>query len=247
MKDAHDLSAITEGWPYRQGEIHARRLEGADGKPRLQLRVDLGVLQMEVEGRPDGRRPHGYRSLLDYLRSLERTTAAAGRRPLSAAECAELQQEAVQFYYRYLAWSSLEEWDGVVRDTTHNLELMELVRRRVPDAQTAWQFLQFYPYLRMMNAQAWAQKRLMSGHNDTAVKAIEEGLADIRRFAAEHGLEDTPARMQEIRALTDLLLSIQTRQPASRSEALRAELQEAIESEDFERAATLRDQLRRLV
>ena len=32
--------------------------------------VDMGLLQMEVEGRPDGERPHGYETYFDYLLSL---------------------------------------------------------------------------------------------------------------------------------------------------------------------------------
>ena len=33
------------------------------------MRVELGLLQMELTGRPDGVRPHGFDSLLDYFES----------------------------------------------------------------------------------------------------------------------------------------------------------------------------------
>src|SRR5216110_585605 len=61
-----DLNTITDNWPYESGTIKVRRITGLDGREKLQLRVDLGVLQMEMTGRPDGRRPHNCESLLEY-------------------------------------------------------------------------------------------------------------------------------------------------------------------------------------
>src|SRR5688572_1160002 len=37
-----------------------------DGQEKIQLRVDLGLLQMNVQGRPDGKRPLGHPSLFEY-------------------------------------------------------------------------------------------------------------------------------------------------------------------------------------
>src|SRR5205823_11032847 len=61
-----DLNTILKGWSHESGSIKVRKIAGLDGREKLQLRVDLGVLQMEVAGRPDGRRPHGCESLLEY-------------------------------------------------------------------------------------------------------------------------------------------------------------------------------------
>ena len=33
------------------------------------MRIDLGLLQMEINGRPDGQRPQGSESLLDWQES----------------------------------------------------------------------------------------------------------------------------------------------------------------------------------
>ena len=42
----------------------------------MQLRIDLGILQMEMTGRPDGQRPHNCESLLVYhQRRAERAEA----------------------------------------------------------------------------------------------------------------------------------------------------------------------------
>ena len=65
-----DITDILEGWEYKPKEISARKIIGKDGKEKIQLRLDLGLLQMEIDGRPDGKKPYGYESLLEYYKSL---------------------------------------------------------------------------------------------------------------------------------------------------------------------------------
>src|SRR5438552_3756040 len=61
-----DITPVLKGWDYESGTINVRKINGVDGMPKLQMRLDLGLLQMEMSGRPDGARPHGYESLLEY-------------------------------------------------------------------------------------------------------------------------------------------------------------------------------------
>ena len=51
-----DISNLTSGWPYDADEVRARWIQADDGTRKVQLRLDLGVFQMEIEGRPDGTR-----------------------------------------------------------------------------------------------------------------------------------------------------------------------------------------------
>ena len=96
---------------------------GVVGPPR-EVRLDLGVLQMEMEGRPDGARPESFESLLDYQKDrLERYSRQSGGAEgfvLSRDECRRLREEAVQYYHRYVGLFALSEYAGVVRDTTRN-------------------------------------------------------------------------------------------------------------------------------
>lgn len=71
-----DITAILDDWPFEPGQISARMIQAEDGEPRIQIRLDLGLLQMHTEGRPDGEEPNGFRSLLDYFEAME----DAGRR-----------------------------------------------------------------------------------------------------------------------------------------------------------------------
>ena len=63
-----DLQQALRDWPYEPEKISVRMILGGDGTVRIQMRVELGILQMEAQGRPDGYRPHGCESLLAYHR-----------------------------------------------------------------------------------------------------------------------------------------------------------------------------------
>jgi len=64
-----DISPILAEWEYQPGQLAVRIIAADDGEPRLQVRLDLGLLQMHLEGRPDGQTPFGFRSFLDYSES----------------------------------------------------------------------------------------------------------------------------------------------------------------------------------
>ena len=61
-----DISPLLNEWEYQPGQIGVRQFKGKDGIQKIQLRVDLGILQMNAHGRPDGKTPNGHESLLEY-------------------------------------------------------------------------------------------------------------------------------------------------------------------------------------
>src|SRR2546429_2221454 len=64
-----DISHLLQAWEYKPGQVVVRKFKGKDGREKIQLRVDLGLLQMNVQGRPDGKRPFGHPSLFEYHKS----------------------------------------------------------------------------------------------------------------------------------------------------------------------------------
>ena len=56
MARRKDIDDLLTQWRYEPGEVMARLVKAGDGREVLQMRVDMGVLQMEVQGRPDGAR-----------------------------------------------------------------------------------------------------------------------------------------------------------------------------------------------
>lgn len=240
-----DLNDILDGWDFDQSGIAARWIQGNEGHPKIQLRVNLGVLQMEVKGRPDGRQPEGHRTLLDFYKEKE-DEGLESDLFLGPAECSELQQEALQFYYRYLAFYALEYLDGVIDDTHHNLDLLSFVSQYAKDDDLAWQFLQFFPYVRMMNARARAEKMIQQKQYDAASRIATEALKDIRKFADNYDDQIVQESGQEIEILEELLQRIRDKKPRSREEQLQEDLCIAIQTENYEQAASLRDTLKSL-
>ncbi len=242
-----DLNSILGDWPYDPASVNARWVVGRDGKRKVQLRLDLGVLQMDPKGRPDGQRPFGQESLLAHYTEREVVEGTEMESfTIDAAACAELQQEAAQYYYRYISLYALRDLEGVVADTDHNLGIFELVSRHVEDDELAWQFLQFYPYVRMMNARAIAERLSGMQQFDEAIEALEEGIADIRDFWTEQGDEEDEEESREIEMLTDLLGDLRGSRPRSETDKLQDELSRAVATENYERAAILRDALKML-
>lgn len=243
-----DLNSLLGAWRYDPAAINARRIAGDDGRPKLQLRLDLGVLQMDVEGRPDGRHPNGFPSLVDFYLEREEKQEAAGETPfvISQPEAMELQQEAAQFYYRYIAFYALRDYERVVEDTEHNLDIIDIVDRHTEDDDLAWQFLQFYPYVRMMNARARGEWAAGQAAFEDAIQAVEDGLADVREFWSAHTEEGPDRHTREIDILNELLASLKKKRPRTQADVLNEELQRAIAAENYERAAALRDALQSL-
>src|SRR6202011_6421011 len=148
---------------------------GLDGHEKLQLRIDLGVLQMELSGRPDGVRPYGCESLLEYhQRRATRVEERGETYELTPEQCAELQQEGIQYYHRYLSLFQINDFAGVVRDTQRNLDLFDFVDAHTERDELSWTLQQFRPYVLMMNTRAKASIFLGQGK-------FPEAIAEIRR------------------------------------------------------------------
>ena len=245
-----DISPILESWPYEPGEVTARKITGLDGRPRLQMRLDLGLLQMEVRGRPDGQRPFGAESLLVYhqerLTRYKREHGTDAGFSLTADECSELRDESTQFYHRYLGLYQLEDFEGVVGDTDRNLEVLDFMRAYAAEEDDRVQMEQFRPYILMMNGRAKAALALKNEDFETALAEVRQGMQRIEGFLVEVGRPELAKKSAEIASLRRLEREILQRRPTDPVEQLRQELKAAIAAEEYERAATLRDELRRL-
>ncbi len=57
MRNRQDIDEVLRDWPHELGSISARLVQANDGRQVLQMRVEMGLLQMETTDRPDGQRP----------------------------------------------------------------------------------------------------------------------------------------------------------------------------------------------
>ena len=238
-----DLNTLLEGWPHEPGQIRVRKIQGIDGTEKIQLRLDLGLIQMEMTGRPDGARPHGSASLLDWHRERAEAAQAAGESfTLSADDCGELHQEGIQYYHRYLALFQLEDFAGVLRDTQHNLDLFALVAKFAEREEMAWSFEQFRPYVLMMRTRAKASLELERDDIPAALRQIERGRDLIAALLKER--PEPSETCPEVEFLNEWLEELQNKRPLSQLEIMQREMDRAIASEAYERAAELRDAIR---
>ncbi len=246
-----DISKLLDEWDYSgPDKLIVRKIKGEDGQTRIQMRVDLGILQMEWSDRPDGSRPHGKPSLLDhYLVKLEKQKADEGpdaQLNLSHDECVILQSESLQYYYRRICMFELESYPEACRDAEHNLQIMDIVRTQAENDDDRLSFEQYRPFVIMHRTRARSLIATGDGDIEQALHHIEEGIEEIETFFRSYERDDLVKESQELKILRDMAEEIRKQQPRSEEDQLRAELTEAVENEHFERAAEIRDELKKL-
>jgi hypothetical protein len=246
-----DISNILDQWDYEPGQVVVRKFKGKDGREKIQLRVDLGLLQMNAVGRPDGKRPFGQQSLLEhFISQLEKHREANDGEDagfsLKAEDCSKLQQEAIQYHHRYICLFQLEDYEGVIRDTERNLEAFDFVQHYAQPEELAWSLQQFRPQLLMMRIRARGALALAEKNFPKVIELIEEGLDEIRNFYREHARHDLLEQSGEIQSLEAWLQEVISKRPMTEREKLETALDEAVKAENYEKAAKLRDSLRNL-
>lgn len=264
-----------EEWPFEPGRINVRIIEGVDQEPKIQVRLDLGIIQMATEGRPDGKRPNGFASLLEYYEHQldesrifpdsdeehrdggeledERdgegfTSSGPGESSftLSPDDCKALREEAAQYYHRYVALLVLEDFEGVIRDTSRNLRVADLCRDHAEDEADRTMLEQVRPYILMMRARACASQALKDDEPKAAILAVEEGLEALKQHFDNIDEPEQFEQSREAEMLRAMREALVPKLPVSQKAELRDRLREAIQRENYELAAILRNELRML-
>ena len=239
-KRPRHIDDILTSWPYDPEALAVRRTRGHDGRPVLQMRIEMGLLQLEVSGRPDGSKPYGKPTVLDHVRG------EAERAPsfvLSDELCREIDREFVQFYHRRICWLRLQEYHRAVEDADHTLALMDFCREHSDDTDWILSHEQYRPFVLFHRTQADALAALDDDGPEAAITRVNSGLERLHQFYAECGAEDEwetdelAARLREVRE--------NLRQTFEVGLTLEEQLAEAVAREEYERAAELRDELAR--
>lgn len=244
-----DISHLLRVWKFEPGQPNVRQILGEDGEPRVQIRLDLGVLQMYADGRPDGERPHGYESLLEYFEDSfepEEEGAQPEREKLTGDECSSLRDEAVQYYHRYMALLVLEDFDGVVRDTTRNLRVFDLCHTRAEEEEDRDALEQYRPYVMMIRARALASQLVKDGEPRAAALSLDSTLEQLRVIYTERGEAEAFEKSGEVEMLRQMREQLSPKLPKSRRAELKERLEQALAEENYEQAAMIRDELKAL-
>ena len=233
---ASHIDDILHNWEFDPHGVNARMLQGNDGRDVIQMRVDMGVLQLETSGRPDGTRPKGAETYYDYL--LSRSMRSGPEFVLDEDQCSEVDREFVQFYHRRICWLQLKEFALAVRDADHSLGLMDFYSKHSPDEQWTMTHEQYRPFVLFHRTQAAA---LATSDAEAAINQINSGLEKMQdlftSLDAEYDFEDD----EIVQRLVETREQLRERFAVDRT--LREQLDDAVSSEQYELAAKLRDKL----
>jgi hypothetical protein len=235
-----DIDEVLKDWPYKPGTISVRRVAADDGREVLQMRIDMGLLQLESSGRPDGRRPHDATSYLDFL---VQHLGRVGDFRLSEAQCLEMDREFLQYYHRRICWLALREFHRAVADADHTLALMDYAAAHSPDDQWTQSHEQYRPFVLFHRTQAAALSALEQDGPDVAIEALNSGLDQIRALRSNAQIEGQPEGDEQLDQLEQLKEWLRKEYHIDRT--LQEQLSEAVAQEQYERAAQLRDAIAR--
>ena len=239
MSEQYDIDFILRGWPFKPGVIAARLVHAGDGREVLQMRIEMGLLQMEVTGRPDGEHPGGAETCLDWLRELERVEGEAFA--LNEGQCIEIDREFLQFYHRRICCLALRQFARAVADADYTLALMDFVAAHSPNPQWTLSHEQYRPFVLFHRIQAAAMLQLQESGAETAIETINRGLEQMREVFAKFGDEEQFDQDELVGQLDAMKESL--RQEYRVGKTLAEQLADAVAAEEYERAARLRDEI----
>jgi hypothetical protein len=241
MARGKHIDHVLRSWAYDPHEVSARICRGSDGRDVLQMRVDMGILQLEVDGRPDGSRPHGFDTYFDYL--LSRVLHEGDDFELDEEQCVEVDREFVQFYHRRVCWLKLQQYREAASDADHTLSLMDFCKQHATDQTWIMSHEQYRTFVLFHRIQASALAELNERGPEAAVQEINCGLDHVRRLFASHDVEERFESDELVQRLVRLRESLREEYQVGRT--LQEQLADAVQSEQYELAARLRDELAR--
>jgi hypothetical protein len=240
MGSSKGLDDVLGNWEFDPNSLSVRLVKESDGRDVIQMRIDLGVLQMETQGRPDGETFEGYPSFLDRMLAMEEKSTDFS---MDEDQCYEADREFLQFYHRRICWLRLQHYHRAVEDADHTLALMDVCRDHSPDEEWTMSHEQYRPFVMFHRTQAAAMAALDEVDAEKAILALEDGLEQIRDVFIEHEAEEEFETDEMIVQLTKLRDSLC--QEYGIGPSLQQQLDQAVKSEQFELAAQLRDELAR--
>jgi len=247
MEQSGNLSHILNSWPY-DGENNVRFIRNENGSELMEIRLPLGIEQYHLNGRPDGQKPEDANSLLEvYQKREEAIRQSGGVLILSDEDFRALRGESLLYYYRYLILFQLGYYRRVIRDTSHNLEICLLIDKYYQGGEGK-ELLQYRPYIRRINAISSAMIFLSDSRENRAIGALRNGIVDIEDLPHIDSQIFELERSRSIRLLVDVICQVRRIHVKVGKKAFKRSLSEelgrAVATEDYERAALIRDQLK---
>jgi hypothetical protein len=214
------------------------------------VRKPLGIEQYELEGRPDGKRPYGRESVLEYCEQklLRHRQEHGGEKSFFLAhdDFLLLQEEALLNYYRYVILFQIGDMERTVRDTDQNLKICELVETYCRGGEDRDQLLQYKPYILRINAVARAMIAMKQGMSALSKEIVEAAVTEIKHLPEINNITFQFEKMRSLNYLKVTLSELGHNKSVSRLDQLKLELEDAVKIENYEKAAEIRDIIQEL-
>ena len=232
------IDRILKDWPYDGEALSVRRIEGPDGRDLLQIRIELGLLQLETSDRPDGTTPGGHPSYLDFLKD---ESQHDDMYEFDENDFIEVDREFLQYYHRRICWLRLHEYEKAMTDADHSLALMDFCREHSEDEDWILSHEQYRPFVLFHRTQAAALAALESDGPENAIGEVNLGLDRLKDFFREFSSDDLFEEDELVAQLVEVRESL--RETFDVGLTLEEQLVQAVAQEQYERAALLRDKL----
>lgn len=221
--------------------IEACTVLSAAGEVRGQMLLNSEYM---LQGRPDGERPYGEDSLLDYYLRLQRENA----RHLDEDDITALRDESWQHYVRRNFAFQLGDYAQARDDAQHNLGIWNLIEQSDASEEAKWSYLKWWPWIERDRAVAqalWDVQHGEADHAATQLYLVQRSIDQFGHHYAEQysreagdGQALCPTMRQHIVALIELL-----RREADLPVSLEEQLDEATARGDHEEVERLRAEL----
>jgi len=213
---------------------------------------------MTLDGRPDGTRPFDCESLLDHYHDQLRRAEPIPK--LSDDDWEALDTEIMQYYHRrigLLATASEAHagdddacarscYGRAGRDAAHNLAIMDFIRDYADDEAYVAAHEHYRPFVLYHRTLADSQRKSLSDQPEEAVECVKDAITALQELPHSDDEQKEEAGYDvesSLRALKQLDRELRRRHGIDRT--LAEQLEDAIDREDFEQAAVLRDRIRR--
>jgi tetratricopeptide (TPR) repeat protein len=244
-----DLTGFLQAWEY-DPENTIRLVTANDGRQVMQVRLPLGIEQYELEYRPDGSRPFGRTSMLEEAQirlehHIDEHQSDSGF-VIDSAFFELLQSEGLLYYYRYVLLFQIGDYERAARDSGHNLSICTLVEKYCEPGEEANSLLQYKPYILRVNALSRAMIEINLEQREAALAIVEKAIDEIEELPEVDSMLFQFERMRSLDHLRKTLKQLESHSSfgeISEVERLEAELEQAVENENYERAAEIRDEI----
>jgi translation initiation factor 2 beta subunit (eIF-2beta)/eIF-5 len=242
-----DLTDILNEWDENDSGI--RRVYGNDGIEKMQMKMSSpeghmkGIMQMNLEGRPDGIKPYGFDSLLQYYKhkfcTYCQTHGSEKGYKISPKEVDKLLAELNLYYHRCCFLNSMEpttteDIKRMMRDGEFNFQILDFIEKYSEDENRKKYVMDLKPAFVMFAARNKIDHGIKSKDYELALKGISQGRKRILRLKGLLGEERQDYIQNGLKVLKNSENHIREFKPITRIEQLEGMLKKTKESGNLE-------------